>query len=92
MPDFLSNLGLLNQLNEADSLQRRFSLTDEQIDMLDVPEINRILLAELKKVRHTMTSDQALRIVLESLDNRIDALERDQFARLPMSVSVPMMW
>ena len=59
---------------------------------MEAGELNNHMLDELKKIRKAMTSDQALDIVLASLDQRIKDVQGGGTSPLALAVNMPMFW
>jgi hypothetical protein len=67
-------------------------LSAEVIDKLKVCDVNMVLLAEVIKIRNSLTPEKAMEIVLKSLDSRIAALRVDVHSPLSLDVAATMMW
>jgi hypothetical protein len=68
------------------------TLDDKAIDKLKVADVNAVLLAECKKLRAQLTPDLALKILSKSLDDRIQSLEKNRHAPLPLESMHVMAW
>jgi hypothetical protein len=73
-------------------IEEKPTLDDQTIAKLKVCDVNAVLLAELKKLRAQLTPEIALTIIEKSLDERIQVIERDVHAPLPLESVHIMAW
>lgn len=63
-----------------------------EVKLMDAMELHDHVVAELQKLRDTITADQALDMVRKSLDTKIAAAKSGGAPHLSLPVDVPMMW